>query len=100
MATVGRRRYTTESGSVYTIDFNNKTWERQQGKEAATLRSDSGKYYSFSIDNGIITMLCPPFIPKPGTFVPRLISSTLIVKVEDLDDIELPIERSDSNESN
>lgn len=77
-----RRRYTTQSGSVYTIDFEQKTWARQRGEDASVMRTDEGEFISFEIDGGIITMICPPINPP----FPRVITSTLIMKVEDLDD--------------
>jgi hypothetical protein len=74
-----RKRYTTESGSQYIIEFENKTWERIRGEGAAVLRSDSGTYYSINISESII-MVCPPINPP----YPRLIESTNIVKVEEI----------------
>lgn len=91
---VGRRRYTTKSGSIYTIDFDKKTWERTRGKDAAIIRTDSGEFIDFSILYGYIHMVCPPINPP---FL-REITSTMITKVEDLDDDELRIDGQPSDE--
>ena len=73
------KQYTTESGSVYTIDFDKKTWHRFKGINAANLRTIAGVFNSFDDSRGYIHMICPPFNPP----YPRVILSTSIIKVEE-----------------
>jgi hypothetical protein len=78
------KQYTTESGSVYTIDFEKKTWHRFRGVNAVHLRTDSGSFISIT-DDYYIHMICPPINPP----YPRVIISTNIVKVEEVQDAQL-----------
>jgi hypothetical protein len=74
------KRYLTESGSTYTIDFEKKTWERNRGAGASTMRSDFGTFLEFSTTYGYIEMVCPPINPP----FPRLITSTNIILEEEV----------------
>jgi hypothetical protein len=79
------KRYTTKSGSIYTIDFEKKTWHRLRGERAMHLRTDDGTFISFA-DTEYIYMICLPINP---IYDSRVIISTNIVKVEELQDAQL-----------
>jgi len=54
------RKFTTDSGSVYLIDFEQKMWMRKRGRLAATTRSDSGIFHTIQITPDGIVLHCPP----------------------------------------
>ena len=87
-------RYTTESGSVYTIDHDRKTWRRIRGDGAAEIRTDDGTFSTIDTGDGIL-MVMEPLVE--GT-IARIIHSTPVVKEEVLDDTQLPVNRSAADE--
>lgn len=93
----GKRRYTTESGSVYDIDFDQLTWKRQRGEGASEIRTDDGTFFDFEIieDQGLV-LYCLTSMKHAV----RVISSTPIVKVEVIDDSELRVNRPNSHALN
>jgi hypothetical protein len=76
------KRYVTESGSEYIIDFGAMTWKRKRGPKASEIRSDEGEFKQFSIIDKGIYLICPPFIPDSG--IDRFILSTPIVSEEEI----------------
>jgi hypothetical protein len=75
------KKYVTESESIYIIDFEAKTWQRIKGPKAATIRTDSGEFNSFSIEpDNTIRMICPPINPP----FPRIITSTILISEEEI----------------
>lgn len=80
--------FETESGSRYTINFEDKTWKRERGENANVIRSDQGTYreiYFRKLYDGLprcIVMICPPF--EEGSDIPRYITSTPIMKGEEI----------------
>lgn len=78
-------RITTESGSVYIIDHEKKTWVRFRGPKAVQIRTDEGTFEKFDIKEECIVMLCPPYIDDGP---PRLITSTQITEIND--DLVMP----------
>lgn len=79
------RRITTESGSVYTLDTEKKTWSRERGLDAAQIRTDSGVYIDANENvpiGGSLVLDCPP-LPEsePGT-ISRIIQSTAVISNE------------------
>ena len=79
-----KERIVTESGSVYIIDYDNKTWTREQGEGAATIRSDSGVFDSiqfptYHTDSApSIWMICPPFSMESGAIGREIISTAIV----------------------
>lgn len=72
-------KFLTESGSVYSIDEVNKTWIREQGEGAATLRSVAGEFFTHTpIEIGqSVTFTCPPINPP----LLRIIITTHVVEI-------------------
>ena len=94
-------KYTTESGSIYFINDEAKTWYRIKGENAADTRSEFGTYLYIYIEqqrnpwSGGIDMICPPFDPKNPVL--RTITSTRIVSSENLEDWDHPYVSDENN---
>ncbi len=72
---------TTETGSKYLLDMENKTWERVRSTlESGYLRTPKGPFLSAEYEkNGHLALTCPP-IRDGSTF--RYIQTSRIVKIE------------------
>jgi hypothetical protein len=94
-------KYITESGSVYFINDEIKSWYRIKGVGAAETRTEFGTYIEIDIDltddpyHGGIDMICPPFDPKNP--VPREITSTRILLYEKMEDWDHPYVADSTN---
>jgi hypothetical protein len=77
------RRYTTESESVYTIDWTNKLWDRKQGPDATKIRTpENGTFYEGKIlYDGSVHLILPKVNPDADL---RYIHSTKVVAWESL----------------
>lgn len=76
-----KERITTKSGSVYILDYKNKTWTRIKGKNAAPIRTDSGEFLDVEFTPFGLILTCPP-IDSSTTF--RFITTTPIASRETL----------------
>jgi hypothetical protein len=73
----------TETGSVYEIDTDKKTWERiETTDESGYVRSKGGTYNSITnlVIGERLNMLCPPIVPN---MTARLISTSPIVFIKE-----------------
>jgi hypothetical protein len=73
-------KISTESGSTYEIDLDNKKWKRFKGENAEQIRTDDGEFIEIWVDTaGCLNLLCPPINPPYD----RLVTSTPIVGIEE-----------------
>lgn len=73
---------TTESGSVYQIDFDKRTWSRDRGMHAAAFRqgrTDHGVFENITCQVGSSMVIVGP--PRPDG-QRRLVTSTHVEKIE------------------
>jgi hypothetical protein len=79
-----KQQITTESGSVYLIDHEEKTWVRVMTTGmSGSLRSESGKFVRADIIGDRLYLLCEPLAEGgPG----RLIHTSQICAMEDVAD--------------
>lgn len=73
-------KVTTESGSVYMLNPDKKTWSRVRGPEASIIRTDDGTYDELSvIEIGkSMSLICPAITEGAAG---RLIFTTLVVSI-------------------
>lgn len=76
-------KVTTESGSIYLIDDQKKTWARTRGAGAEVMRSDDGEFFwrSSIVIGKSMLLICPPF-DKKKLDVPREITSTYVTEID------------------
>lgn len=69
----------TESGSVYYIDDEHKTWFRMRGRGAISLRDGGEDFISHSpiVVGSPLILICPPINPPYD----RVVASTPIISV-------------------
>ena len=74
----------TETGSIYNIDLNKKTWTRltHDLEQSPNLRTETGNFISCNEPSigKHFQMWCPAITPNTSG---RLISTSLIIKIED-----------------
>jgi hypothetical protein len=74
---------TTEHGTKFKIDFDNKTWERiDKTGDSGNLRTESGTYVEIvgPVIGKSLQLWCPPFTEHSGA---RLIMTSLITRIEE-----------------
>lgn len=73
---------TTETGSKYLLDMENKIWERTHSTlESGRLRTTSASFLSADYQlGGHLELICPPINDK-STY--RYIQTSRIIKIED-----------------
>jgi len=78
------KRVTTETGSVYLIDLENKTWERiQVGETSGRIRSDQGSILNAQPLRIIVgeSMYIITDMINPA---PRFLTTSPVVSIEDV----------------
>jgi hypothetical protein len=72
---------TTESGSVYLIDDEHKTWFRMRGKGARVMRDGGEGFITHSpiVVGSPLILICPPINPPYD----RIVASTPVISVRE-----------------
>ena len=72
---------TTETGSKYLLDMENKTWERVHSTlESGHLRTTKASFLSAEYDSGHLILVC---LPINDTSAFRYIQTSRILKIEE-----------------
>lgn len=71
---------TTESGSVYMIDTERRTWSRVKGRLASPIRVESGEYQEYSAVVGSCMIIVCPSLTEGYTH--RVITTSPVVSIK------------------